>query len=55
MSLGPLAAPVLALLGLLVGLWKPSMLSTTLAVLCGYAAGVLAARYTVIITKENPE
>tara|TARA_Y100000310_G_C20397337_1_gene675701 strand:+ start:442 stop:609 length:168 start_codon:yes stop_codon:yes gene_type:complete len=55
MSLGTLAAPVLALVGLLIGLWHPSMLTTALAVLCGYAAGVLAARYTVIITKEKIE
>ena len=52
MSLGPLAAPVVALLGLLVGLWKPSMLSTTLAVLCGYAAGLLAARFDIRVERS---
>ena len=47
-----LAAPVIALLGLLVGLWWPSMIATAIAVLCGYAAGLLmrfsvrAERYT---------
>lgn len=52
MSFGPLAAPVVALLGLLVGLYWSGMIATTLAVLCGYTAGVLAARYTVTIIKE---
>ena len=49
---GPLAAPVLAIMGLLVGQWWPSMVSTALAVLFGYAAGILAAHYTVTIIKE---
>jgi hypothetical protein len=51
-SLGPLAAPVVALLGLLVGLWWPGMLSTAVAVLCGYAAGLLAARFDIRVERS---
>ena len=53
MSLGPLAAPVVALLGLLVGLWwQHTMIATALAVLCGYAAGLLAARFDVRVERN---
>ena len=52
MGLGPLAAPVVALAGLMVGLWWPSMIATAIAVLCGYGAGLLAARFDVSVERH---
>ena len=49
-----LAAPVIAMLGLLIGLWCPSMpLTTALAVLCGYASGLMI-RFDVRATRQDP-
>ena len=49
---GPLAAPVVALLGLLVGLSWSGMIATTLAVLCGYTAGLMAARFDIRVERS---
>ena len=48
-----LAAPVIAMLGLLIGLWCPSMLTTAMAVLCGYASGLMM-RFDVRATRQDP-
>ena len=48
-----LAAPVIAMLGLLIGLWCPSMLTTAMAVLCGYASGLMI-RFDVRPTRQDP-
>jgi len=47
-----LGAVPLALLGLVLGLWWPSMLTTAMAVLCGYASGLMI-RFDVRATRQD--
>ena len=48
-----LASPVIAMLGLLIGLWCPAMpLTTAMAVLCGYASGLMI-RFDVRATRQD--
>ena len=54
MSLGAIAAPVVAVLALLVGQWStaPGVIPAA-SVLLGYFAGLLAARFDIGISGGN--
>lgn len=54
MKIGTLAAPVVAILALLVGQWStaPGVIPAA-SVLLGYFAGLLASRFDIGITGEN--
>jgi len=43
----------LAMLGLVLGLWWPSMITTAIAVLCGYVSGLLM-RFDVQAHRQPP-
>ena len=48
-----LAAVPLAMLGLVLGLWWPSMITTAIAVLCGYVSGLMM-RFDVRTMRQDP-
>jgi hypothetical protein len=47
-----IAAVPLAMLGLVLALWQPCMATTAIAVLCGYAAGLMM-RFEVRATRQD--
>jgi len=56
MNIGALAAPVVAVIGLLVGQWNAAPGVTPAAsVLLGYLAGLLASRFDLGIRREEKE
>jgi hypothetical protein len=56
MNIGALAAPVIAVVALLIGQWSSAPVVTPAAsVLLGYFAGLLASRYDIGVIKEKKE
>ena len=54
MSLSALAAPLVAVGGLLIGMWNHSQsLTPAITVLLGYLAGLLESRFDIGIEKEQ--
>ena len=56
MKIGAIAAPVVAVVGLLVAQWNTAPgVTPAISVLLGYLAGLLATRYDIGIIKEKKE